>query len=611
MQSRSCTICTATVTDGIAVCCDRFVCPQKCLVDLQKNSSTCDSCNIMPSSLLPPSNLVSDCVSSSLASEDVADLKQIHFQQTLLALISSHLVRTLWKSDVACERSLRRLMDILPPVHHIVGYVSQRFLESTLLGVKLFLESTNIGTSSAELSLLLPIACYFQADVPSVSLIVDPSCEVEELLDHTSRITSLEISDDVTNLTHLLDSSSPLFLPRLSCIDFTTDSELTTFCETLLLSTTIVELSVTVEDISTSDMIALTEVFRSIHSFRRIKLEFSYVSPTDETLLLFTALASNASLKSLDLSGIFMDDLNVLVPLLNTSSLRSLVFPRCDSLDSTVIHAFKYNLSLQEISFVESDINPDCLFQVLKNNTSLKKLKISECEFEHYRNFLQSSTSLLDLSITVSTSRKELDGKPAKSLIKMVQMTSGLVSLSLGASLFKFHQLLIFLKALEANSTLQKVSFPGIILKLPSLISVFKILSPLKLRSTVDISPYFIDTQKAVFCYSPREPVRLTSEEVSSLQSFLDRFSIKQLTLENCRFTDGAIFALCRLVKINNSLISIDFSSCDFTNANIIMIVHALQLNSGLKRLFLIIFVMNLVRFYLFLNALPVINHQY
>ncbi|KAL0240143.1 hypothetical protein GEMRC1_010250 [Eukaryota sp. GEM-RC1] len=120
MQSRSCTICTATVTDSIAVCCDLFVCSQKCLIDLQKNSSTsssmCDSCNIMPSSLLPPSNLVCDCVSSSLACEDVSYLKHIHFQQTLLALISSHLVRTLWKSDAACERSLRRLMDILPPI---------------------------------------------------------------------------------------------------------------------------------------------------------------------------------------------------------------------------------------------------------------------------------------------------------------------------------------------------------------------------------------------------------------------------------------------------------------------------------------------------------------
>ncbi|KAL0240078.1 hypothetical protein GEMRC1_010185 [Eukaryota sp. GEM-RC1] len=568
----------------------------------------------MQCSLIPIPDLVSDSVYSSLACEDVAHPKHIHCQQTLLVLISSHLVSNLWKSDLAHDRSLHRLTNILPAFFQKVGYVSQRFLKSAFLGVRVYLDSNTISISASELGLLISIVSFFKADVQSVDLNADLSFEVEELLDHTSRITSLEISDDVTNLTHLLDSSSPLFLPRLRCIDFTTrfESQLTTFCEALLLSTTIVELNINVDYLTSSKVIALTEVFRSIHSFSRIKLVFCSISPTDESMLLFTAIANNTSLKSLDLSGIFTDDSIVLVPLLNTSSLRSLVFPRCRrSLDSTVIDALKYNLSLQEVSFVHSVINPGGIFQVLKSNTSLKKLKISDCEFQHYNNFLQSNTSLLDLSITVSTPRQELKGKPAKSLIKMVQMTSGLVSLSLGASLFNVHQLQTFLKALDGNSTLQKVSIPGIRLKLTSLITVYENLNFLTLRSTIDISPYFIETKKCVFCYSPHERVRLTSEEVSLLQPFVECFSIKELTLNNCRFTDDVTIYMCDLIRVNNSLISIDFSGCQLSSENIILIIQALQFNSNLKEFFSIILAWSLVHFYLFFNVLLVINHQY
>ncbi|KAL0239610.1 hypothetical protein GEMRC1_009718 [Eukaryota sp. GEM-RC1] len=142
MISHSCIVCKAAVFDGIAVCCDRVVCSQKCHQQWHKSYCSCDSCNATPSSLNSTHNLASESVSSSLGCKNIYDPKHIHFQQTLLALISSHLVVSLWKSEIARDLSLRRLTNILPAFFHHVGYVSQRFLESAYLGVKLFLIQT-------------------------------------------------------------------------------------------------------------------------------------------------------------------------------------------------------------------------------------------------------------------------------------------------------------------------------------------------------------------------------------------------------------------------------------------------------------------------------------
>ncbi|KAL0251002.1 hypothetical protein GEMRC1_000216 [Eukaryota sp. GEM-RC1] len=108
---------------------------------------------------------------------------------------------------------------------------------------------------------------------------------------------------------------------------------LTTFCETLLLSNNIVELSISVSGFTPARVIALTEVFRSIHSFRKINLRSnssnsrSYIRE-EQSLLLFTALMNNTTLKSLDLSGLILTYSRVLVRLLNTFNLSNLVFPR-------------------------------------------------------------------------------------------------------------------------------------------------------------------------------------------------------------------------------------------------------------------------------------------
>ncbi|KAL0239931.1 hypothetical protein GEMRC1_010039 [Eukaryota sp. GEM-RC1] len=370
-------------------------CSQRSLKRCQTSSCHCEA---KPFSHIFTPDHVSDITSSFLACEYRSDSRHIHFQQTLIVLVSSHLVRSLWKSHVTHYRYSRSVKNILLTFLQKVGYVSKRFVQSAFLGVQLFFDSSTIVTSASDLSLIFPITSYFKADLQFWFLEIDSPFNLGNLLDHTSRITGLQVNDDVTNLTHLLDSSSPLFLRRLRCLEFTIKSQaqLITFCRALLLSTTIIELSIAV-DLTATVVISLTEVFRIVHSFRKIILlplssHFQHSLTDEQSLLLFTSLMSNTSLKSLKLSGIVIESSRVLVPLLNTSSLRSLVFPSCRrSLDSTVIDAFKNNNSLHELTIIDTKINVKDLSTVLKSNTSLKKLVINECFFKHIARFLESN----------------------------------------------------------------------------------------------------------------------------------------------------------------------------------------------------------------------------
>ncbi|KAL0239573.1 hypothetical protein GEMRC1_009681 [Eukaryota sp. GEM-RC1] len=132
----------------------------------------------MPSSLL----FVPDPVSVSLSSpcEDMAETKCVYLQQSLLVLINSHLLRTFSKFDLRGDLSLPHLIRRLPNFFQKVGYVSQRFLESALLGVKTFLDCNTISTSHFFSS--SSISSFFKSDVQSVCLNIDESFQIEEFL---------------------------------------------------------------------------------------------------------------------------------------------------------------------------------------------------------------------------------------------------------------------------------------------------------------------------------------------------------------------------------------------------------------------------------------------
>ncbi|KAL0240734.1 hypothetical protein GEMRC1_005970 [Eukaryota sp. GEM-RC1] len=123
--------------------------------------------------------------------------------------------------------------------------------------------------------------------------------------------------------------------------------------------------------------------------------------------------------------------------------------------------------------------------------------------------------------------------------------------------------------ALQFNSRLKKVTFKADSIRLTDLLYIFELVSSGQLTSNIDISPHLIDVQNGVFCYSAKSyssysfsSELLRPEDISSLQSFLKCFTIKELTLNYCEFTEESITALCDLISDNNSLNSFDFSGC-------------------------------------------------
>ncbi|KAL0239819.1 hypothetical protein GEMRC1_009927 [Eukaryota sp. GEM-RC1] len=144
--------------------------------------------------------------------------------------------------------------------------------------------------------------------------------------------------------------------------------------------------------------------------------------------------------------------------------------------------------------------------------------------------------------------------------------------------------LISLLKALKSSIPIKRVECPGF--KITNLEELFNLVqfcnNVNNSATTFDIPPRFIDTVNGSFCFLPASFTDIGTDEVSSIQILLQYFRINELTLNRCRFTDDAITNLCDLIKVNNSLTSIDFSECNFLGDKVI---NAIQLNSYLKKI--------------------------
>ncbi|KAL0239771.1 hypothetical protein GEMRC1_009879 [Eukaryota sp. GEM-RC1] len=673
MDKRSCFFCKAVDACLIEVCCDRYVCSLKCR-DQWRSSCLCSSCTISTSTCPSGSDVLPDSVATSSPPSpcSISPSSQfIHLQQSLVSLISSHMLTNLWNSFPIYKQNNRsrhrRLTNKLPTFIQQVGYVSHRFFVAVFIGVKVFFESNTLSVDVYDLPFLLPIACYFQADVPSVSLIVDPSCKVEELLDHTSRITRLRINDDVTNLTHLLDSSSPLFLPGLRCIDFTTDSEseLTTFCEALLLSTTIVELSITqLQGFSSDIVFTLVEVFSSVHTFRKVKLAsfqklygedelkcaaihqspiFFEVSPAsvhlsigticyqnrlsdDDLVLLLEALKSNVPIKSVVCPGLRRPSLKTCLTLLEIHSLNKSVisfdcFPRCIDLDNGIVGfspSKSIPVTVEEISALQNLLDVFNIKELSLNNwrfssdaitklsdlirlsTSLTSVDFSCCNLSPEQVF--TLISAFESNSCLKTVDISNCGTNLNNLLEIFQLISTeelspklkcfphVIDVSLGYIRYEHHvtsdDLVSLLNALKSNVPINRVECLGLISsKFSDLLVLLEILSINTSVIDLDFSPHLLDIENGVFCFSPKKTVTLTSEEIYSLSSFLQRFRMKELSLIKCHFTNTTITNLCDLIVNNDSLISFDFSKIRISVHNISYLLETLSSKTSLRHL--------------------------
>ncbi|KAL0248107.1 hypothetical protein GEMRC1_003344 [Eukaryota sp. GEM-RC1] len=89
---------------------------------------------------------------------------------------------------------------------------------------------------------------------------------------------------------------------------------------------------------------------------------------------------------------------------------------------------------------------------------------------------------------------------------------------------------------------------------------------------------------EGVLCYTPHSTYPFMSpNDVDSLQSFVDRFSIKELILSGCRFGKEVIIGLRDLIIANSTLTAVDFSHCNVSHADISIMFGDLKLNPCLK----------------------------
>ncbi|KAL0233371.1 hypothetical protein GEMRC1_012116 [Eukaryota sp. GEM-RC1] len=146
-----------------------------------------------------------------------------------------------------------------------------------------------------------------------------------------------------------------------------------------------------------------------------------------------------------------------------------------------------------------------------------------------------------------------------------------------------YSDLVSLLKALKSEVSIKRVECRG--LKYPNLQDLFVLFEILSINNsviTVDISPHLINTQTGLFCFSPTNSPQITTEQVSSLRSFLECFNIKKLTIKGCSFTSEASDCLYDLIRVNNTLTSIDFTGLSIINFS--KIVNALEHNFSLEK---------------------------
>ncbi|KAL0239473.1 hypothetical protein GEMRC1_009581 [Eukaryota sp. GEM-RC1] len=120
-----------------------------------------------------------------------------------------------------------------------------------------------------------------------------------------------------------------------------------------------------------------------------------------------------------------------------------------------------------------------------------------------------------------------------------------------------------------------------------------------KLTLKVGLYPHLIDVTTRAFCFSPTKSVDITSEQILSLKTYLNNSGIKELTLKNCLFSEDSFKTLCDLIRVNDTLTSVDFSyirvynrycsgytrPChELTDEHYLKLIDALQSQSNLNK---------------------------
>ncbi|KAL0248400.1 hypothetical protein GEMRC1_003636 [Eukaryota sp. GEM-RC1] len=472
----------------------------------------------------------------------------------------------------------------LPSFIGKVGFISQRFLETVFSAMKVFLESNTIFLIGKDLPKFSDFARGFGVEKKSVFLYEEDTFSPFELQEYASIISSLTVKSDISLVdSSFLDYSSPLYFPQLKhlSIHLSPYNNFNSFCRSLLFNSTVTDLDLNMDYIR--DLIAdeLAEVFHNNTTLRRVSLSTRiYPENDNEFSKLISALSLNEVIQAVDISCLLLNNSRTIIPLLNSSTLQSISFPPLSEFNE-VCAAILNNSSISVITFTKSSFDSSDLVNILKFCDSLKKLELRDClcNFSPIFKSLESNTSLIELSF--SNTKKSLSDEEVQSVSEMLRHNATLIELRIPGSSTSFNHFKMIIDGLETNSTLKTLIAPTLDFK--SLILLYEAFASRKCNFYLDPDPHLIDVSAGVFAFSPQIPAKVSVEEVSSMTSLVERFSINQLTIKQCSFANDSMNALCDLLKSNSSLTSIDFTDCRFSDRNAMRIIDIVQSNTCLK----------------------------
>ncbi|KAL0248743.1 hypothetical protein GEMRC1_003977 [Eukaryota sp. GEM-RC1] len=322
-------------------------------------------------------------------------------------------------------------------------------------------------------------------------------------------------------------------------------------------------------------------MFKSNNHLKVVAVSFcSNGDPEDELESFFNALSLNNSIESLDLLDFDVEDSNLAIPLLRSSTIQNLKFPQVEFIDSTVFSVLRTNTSIRELT-LGANFNAEDLCEVLKFNKCLRKLELRQCPrlLSPIFKSLEFNSTLLELVIEKSC--QKLVDHESEALVDMIKINKNLLVLYLTGSLINSNHFNYILSSFENNSTLKKVFLPS--LDLGCLMTLFTHKSFIRSKSLIDYSPHVVDSLRGKFSFLPVVLTKINTVEMMALQSFLMSFRVKELTFRNCNFTNESLLDLCDLIRLNDSLTFIDFSYCGLYNHNVVSLLKVLRNNSCSK----------------------------
>ncbi|KAL0252200.1 hypothetical protein GEMRC1_001412 [Eukaryota sp. GEM-RC1] len=227
------------------------------------------------------------------------------------------------------------------------------------------------------------------------------------------------------------------------------------------------------------------------------------------------------------------------------------------------------NTSLTSIDFSKCGLVDDNLLRIIsasQNHPSLKLINISSND--------SGIKTILHIFKQFS------DGN----LISIIDISPDSIDFSLGILHYDNQlgdsDLISILNFLKSNVSIKRIDCLGFsTLSLQGLIDLFKICTINKTILNYGVCPHAIDVENSIFTFSPRRSTNISVDDVASLQCFLQSFSVKVLTLKNCCLPFETRVAIFKLLRINSTLTSIEFSDCDLYDDDLTELISSIGLN--------------------------------